>query len=92
MKIPSGSEVTKMVVEVESWSHGCNHCDKKLETPELLQKVQNTIEDLILVYFEGLFKLCVRTKLFLSCFWISPFSFSSRPGWSSCRQMEMPSW
>ena len=59
MKIPSGSEVTKMVVEVESWSHGCNHCNKKPETPDL---PQNTIEDLILLYFEGLFKFHVKTQ------------------------------
>lgn len=62
VKIPSSSEVTKLVVEVETWSHDCRHCNKKLETPDLPPKVQNTIGDLILVYFEGLFKFCVKNQ------------------------------
>lgn len=63
VKIPSSSEVTKMVVEVESWSHGCNHFNKQPETPDLPQKVQNTVEDLILLYFEGLFKFCAKNQI-----------------------------
>lgn len=63
MKIPSSSEVTKMVVEVESWSHGCNHFNKQPETPDLPQKVQNTVEDLILLYFEGLFKFSAKNQI-----------------------------
>lgn len=52
-----------MVVEVESWSHGCNHFNKQPETPDLPQKVQNTVEDLILLYFEGLFKFCAKNQI-----------------------------
>lgn len=49
-----------MVIEVESWA--CNNCNKKPETADLPPKVQNTIEDLILVYFEGLFKFYIMNQ------------------------------